>query len=539
MASEYEFQSLERDIKQLERTYDKFDTKKNSSISRVKNAKFNEREYGKAEIEKKVKRIVDSGKSDINRQYSTYINSINRKLHDSLERIKQKARSANAEISRNVTRLNLLTELNLLFSDKDYVTIMDQTSFLSKERNSSDSVTNYFLLLRFESYYKICASKISKCTENDLVYFRNYINECIDVNSVRHLELAYVQYFCACVSVLKNSTISQETTYELLKDSLRCYSNFGDDEKHNYYENYKELYFRFKILFNELSQSSYSAFDLNGVKNYLSDAQILTKSDIENDFFRSFDDSVYSIFCYVKEKYETADQDDLLKAINETKTMFDSKYQHDYILFWISTFGTKTFDNIIIDAFMDQFISLKSNLFLTNINIVASLLSADLKEENFARLFISLTTRIVAYVIDNSDGINLYHFLIISLSLNLNYNLLIASKNVDSNVTKEYRVFAEIVFAIVQGNIKLCAGLENAFQVDALYSDISMFLFNKPPKTSISSIKKPSTVDKETKILFISLADAKKKKKRKVVLFAVGGTLLIAIAIVIVLVAIL
>ena len=159
MANSYDFKNLERELDSLKRKYDNFESSFDSTIKPVLSAKFNSREYGSSEIERRLDRIVSNAKSELNKLYSDLVNDVRRYAHSSMEKIKSSAREAVSVVESYNSILEKINQASENYLNHDYRGTLNYS--LALIDNENENISNYGKLLTLESEKKICEDNLA------------------------------------------------------------------------------------------------------------------------------------------------------------------------------------------------------------------------------------------------------------------------------------------------------------------------------------------------------------------------------------------
>lgn len=525
MASQYDFQSLERELTKLERELDTFEKTLKDTVNPINDAKFNENEYGQRAIEKKIDTILNDSKKRISRAYNDYINGVRRATHSSLETIKSEARG----ISDSVETLNgLLRELDVLnkaFSDKQYGTVIEQAKNIQLDSFDSE-VRRYILFLQLESYEMICRDNLSAITIANFADFKCYYALCESSSASKHM-ISARKYLLEASNVVVNNNLATSTLelYSVCRFGMKVIDELSSTEKDAYSAYHARFYERGISAFNELSQAAYEAFDYTGVKQYLSDASTFKQIDINVAFFKDGIVSPQKMFAYMKEYGHRASEQAIRIAFEDTKSLSVGGQQDEYLSYWLCNY-----DRYGI-RYVESVLGFRSDKYDAFTSLCDMLSSNRPSIKKYGACFLDAVKLYESNLMTNKQSIAFYKFLQTAVA----WNKLIKGYNKSSDTAEAEKLnegiktIDSISVSMIVKYRKICCNCDRRFidELNAILDDASKRLVGKPYLKNLKQVDRPTDENKTITVKLVTL-EMQKKKKNFIIWSVIGTVLLVA-----------
>ncbi len=538
MASEYDFQRIERNVTSLQKKWDSFQEKAKNVTSSAKSLSFDERNYGKAAVEKRVNAILNDGKKQLNNIYNSSINEVQRHAYASKEKIKFEARTVNYFVSSLERALQTIEEINRLYAKQQYEAVLSAIQAMpSIELNNADMV-EYLGLLKFNSMDALCSSYLSDFNGNKAKFFAEYVNECKRLHAKKHLPLALSKALCYYAKLVEiNLSSNKKAAYNYAKTGLSFYEEMEATNKQVYNEIRSYLYDSFVSLFNDISQQAYDSFEYPSVVEFLQDSRILEKKDIGNPFFQAQDTSKYVRFQYVTEKYLVANEVNLNLAIDDTIELVTTAYQREYYTFWIERIATTSW-RMLHSVLRKQENLLSTQKVLQSAVIISEIVcSCHLNAELAGNVAIEICTYYYNYIMRVKKGVPLLAFLSCVTSLWDTCNVYqgrLNKEETETNLNAVMDKLASISYATIRKYSKHCAGTQGELltKTNELYVSAAAKIGAKKPKKDLMGLTHTKPITDEITVTIVTYEEQRGKNKA----FLIGGGIAAAIAIMIILI---
>ncbi len=351
MPSQYDFQSLEIRLSELEQNVSKFVSSFDSITGKMTKSSLDEKEYGERAIIQRIEKITGSAKSEISSIYTDCLDTIKKAVKKSLGTIRKSASEAADYCDELNARLAVLDKLNKDFAAKRFNEVISTDISVSKY---PEEIEQYVLLLRLESYDSICRASSDDVSPESYGSFRSYYLLCKDTNATRHLYSAAELLFNASYRLFSNNA---DCPYDILIYGIKSYKDIHDDRKEQFRANYDELYAKAADMFNSMCETAYNSFDYVKVKSLLNDARLFESRDIANPFFEGGDTSPEKLFSYAKSHSSSAQTDVMQIVLDDTLSLTEGENEKEFISFWLDLYDDYGFAFIkqIIDYYDDFF----------------------------------------------------------------------------------------------------------------------------------------------------------------------------------------
>ncbi len=361
MASQYDFKNLERDISSLEKELSKFQDKFDETINPILKASFNEREYGSREIERKIDKMVNDTKEDINSFFSGLINEIRRTIHSSEERIKTKANEVISYVNDLNSTINKLNDLNGAYASGNYKKVIHECDNFGGNLGNS-KIQEYIKLTKIMAYDRYCSEELKEFDPNSYLYFTSYYSDCKKYSANKHINAAREFLFIAsCIKIEKNlSSLDKDEAYSICNNAIECYRGFDSSLKAKYQSMYLDVYKVAVTLFNEKADEAYNSFKYSKVIKLLLDSKNYNSSDIKNDFFKDSSCDEEKMFAYIKSYGSRGSIEDRKIALVETASLVKTDKRESFVEYWISTYDDNDW------SFIEMIIETQENRFQAN-----------------------------------------------------------------------------------------------------------------------------------------------------------------------------
>lgn len=511
MASEHDFIYLKSKFDRLESKFTTFDKKRKDVIKKSETLSFNEKIYGESAVDKRVNSIINDSKNKVNSLISSSVHKINDYIHISKEKVMLEAKSFDAYVNDLNRSLEIINNINNYFNKKDYEKVIDLiNNYINIETANNSKIIKYFELLKVISMDKLSNQYLSNFDGLHIDFFMNYVDVCKQLKANKYKTIAITKAIQYLVKYIKSSSDSKEQVYDYAKLGLTYYIELDNDRKESCIDNYTYLYNTVVKLFNELANKYYDEFDYKKVMLFLNDSKLISQSDIQNTFFKKQDCSVLSKFEYFTLKYNKANSENLILAINDTITLARSDNKFEYYSFWIKNaefFGWNTLQIV--------FLKLESLLNMHEIlesAVIVCKCFDDILINNFTKELLGhLVVYYNDYVMKNYKEVPLLSFLKMSVSICELCETVLTKQD---TYYYDYRKICSIIFPTIKENMNYCTNLDSKFKdkLNAVYHLTAEKMFIKTSKKDINSIKSNKTL---TDDVVVKIKKYKYKKSKK------------------------
>ena len=526
MANSYDFKNLERELDSLEKKYDKFESSFDNTISPILSAKFNSREYGSSEIERKLNRIVSDAKSEINKLYSELVNGVRRYAHSSIEKIKSSARETIDVIDGYNAVLDNINQANENYSNQNYKSVLNHSVLLID--NGNEYISNYGKLLTLESEKRICEENLSTINLENYKDYLSYYDDAIRYGN-KHIISSKKYLFKSSVSVLKKyeTELSIEDQYNICIRSLMCYESLSQNDKKAFVDQYTSVYERGVKLFNTLGNDYYNNFMYAKVKALLEDSKYFKKDDINNEFFTDTCMSDDKVFRYIKEYGSRGKQEDIRLAFEDSKTLANSDKREAYFDYWFSSYDEQGW------LYCEEIINMQENRYSANEFIFSSVTNNVAFIKNIGDLVYNVAVNYYEFLKANSNEINLDDFYNSTITINSSIKKLRSSKTSGEDgekLRKAFETLDRISYGMMIKNAKYYSQYDETKikNINTILDDSSNRLYKKPRRRNLIKDNKKPTLERLDKYSKLYLAKSRKDYMKLLIISGVIGLAVIA-----------
>lgn len=532
MASQYDFKNLERDISSLEKDLSKFQDKFDETVNPILKASFNEREYGSREIERKIEKMVNGTKKDINSLFSGLINEIRRTIHSSEEKIKEKANEVISYVNDLNSTINTLNDINRAYASENYKGVIDQCDSLGDSFGNS-KMQDYIKLSKIMAYDKFCSEGLKTFDPNTYYYYTSYYSNCKRYSAINHMGSACEYLFIAsCIKIESClSALDKDEAYSICNNAAECYRNFDSSLKNKYQSMYAEVYKVAVSLFNEKSEKAYNSFDYLNVVNLLVDSKNYHSSDIKIDFFKDSSCNEEKMFSYVKSFGSRGSIGDRKSALLGTISLAKAEKREAFIEYWISTYDDNDW------SFIDEIIKVQDDRFYAN-----SLVSDAIQQNaGYIRkkgdLCLNLAKDYYAFLEEISGNISLDDFTDSAITLNALVNAVKKNNYADgddSKLKEAISIIDGLNYGMIVKHQKMCNLYKDhkISDLNRVLDDASLRLYGKKYRKDLKHDVSKQAVERTNALVKLSTA-ASQSKNKKLLIIAGVAVAIIAIAIII------
>ena len=527
MVSKSEFKNNERELDRVYKDLDKFDENFNKTTDEILNASFDKRNYGSSEIDRKLNKMVDDAKRNINHSFEAFNKEIDRYIYDSKERIKAKCRDSEFTISSYNHNINEVVSLNNLYSSKDYNKTIEKA--MNMIENENDAISKYAVLVMIDSEDKLCSSLINNYNDSMFDKIKRYNDDCQKYNAKNHLKNAKAYYFLALFHRIENNNeINNAELYRYSVETLECYNALDSDVQHKFIEQKNVIYDKAIAIYNELCSEAYNNFMYLEVKKLLNDRKLFNKGDIAIEFFTNDDIDENVLFEYLKEYGSTGSQDSISMIFEDTFDLAKNDKCKEYLDYWIKTYDNNgwIYSKRVINEQKNkyEFIEVVFSAVIKN--------SASVSKTN--NLIHDSLKTYLDFLNENSKSIDIDGFSDSCIASNNYIKWIVEKKISDNNVSSAISSIDNINFAMIKKYFKKYCLYhdEKINKLNVVLKDSSNRLFSKEYKKVLQKDTKETTKNKlNISVKLCTNVTLDKNKKILVIIGIASAVLLIGLII--------
>lgn len=534
MATQYDFQNIERELSSLEKQLNDFDKEFESKLSPILNASFNTNEYGERALEQRVDKLVNQAKRDANSIFNDFINDVRRYSHSAMQTIKASAKDICSYVDSLNQTLDSVNNLNAAYANNDY----DRTILLAdgmRGNNDNAEIAKYALLVELDAYDKLCIAKSGNFKKDDYSVFRKYYSLCKNNNAKRHITSASMQLFIAAYKMVsENRSSLQETElYRVCIDGLKGYDGIDAGKQSDFAHQYQEIYQCGITLFNKKAEAAYTSFDYISVKNFIAESVYFKTEDINNKFFADSNLSPERVFNYLKEYGWYGSGDSIDAAFDDSKALAVSSERETYIGYWISCydkFGWK---------YCNESINMQENRYHANALISKIIIENYTDVRLMPELALHLYKNYNEFLI-SQDRVDLDLFLESAVELNTMVNVFAKTKEANdqgSPMFEAVRGFDGLSYGMITKYLKICSRYNDAIikNLNVVLDDSSNRLYGKSYRKDLRRDENTQPVEKTFEKVKLVSAQSQEKKKKTLIAVGVAAAIIVVVIIIIVL----
>lgn len=528
MASQYDFKNLERDISSLEKDLSKFQDKFDETINPILKASFDEREYGSREIERKIGRLVDDTKKDINKLFSGLINEVRREIHSSEERIKTKANEVISYVNGLNLTISALNDLNEAYASGDYKKVISECDNLGSDFESG-RIQEYVRLAKIMAYDKFCSDGIKEFDPNKYYYFTSYYSDCKRYSAAKHIKSAREYLFIAsCIKIEKCLLeLEKDEAYAICNNAMECYKDFDSSLKVKYQSMYSEIYKAAVSLFNERAEKAYNSFSYSRVVELLFDSKKYNSSDISLDFFKdsSFDEE--KMFAYTKSYGSRGSIEDRKAALIATMPLAKNDRRESFIEYWISTYDDNDW------SFIDMIIKEQDSRFFACNLISDSIQQNAAYVRKVGELCLNFVKSYFSFLEETNGNIPLDEFTDSSIKLNVLVNTVKKgsyAEGDDMKLKEAVYMIDGLNYGMIVKYQKTCNlyGDRKISDLNRVLDDASLRLYGKKYRKDLKHDANKQVVEKTNALVKLSTAASQSKNKKILIIAGIVAAIIIA-----------
>ena len=221
MSSTYDFKNLEREVKNLQKEYEKHLSRQTDISSKIEKLEFDQSKYGEKAVDSRIKSIFKYAKRKIENTFNSTYSEIKTEYDKSFSRLRDGAKEINQIYTSYNLILGKLLQANENYRSQNFGAIIGFNEELFKTDNDTYS---YFLLLKANSYQALAKSKISSLSSSDTWVFTDYVSFCYKHNAREHLKYASYLCFEHLYLLIEKTELNDLTKYNFYNHSHKIFS---------------------------------------------------------------------------------------------------------------------------------------------------------------------------------------------------------------------------------------------------------------------------------------------------------------------------
>ena len=515
MSSTYDFKNLEREVKNLQKEYEKHLSRQADISSKIEKLEFNQSEYGEKAVDSRIKSIFKEAKRKIENTFNSTYSEIKTDYDKSFYRLRDVAK----EIDQIYTSYNLILEnlskVNENYRSQNFVAIISFNEVLFQADNDTYS---YFLLLKANSYQALAKSKISSLSSSDTWVFNDYVSFCYKYNAREHLKYASYLCFEHLYLLVEKTELNDLTKYNYLKKCLILKDNIPNDKIDNGKVN--KIYNAFCKIYNSLANKYFNEFSYSYFVSLINDSYLLEAADIENEILKRKSNDLITKLDYFLLKGNNTEKDNFIRAISDLRPAIkDENLRGKFIqktLSLITENNIDVFENLLRHIIED----------LGYINFIKNINELLIKGKGEVNYYNCLVNSFNETIIDNKDRIPLLYTV----------NALIhISENTNIKELEGAKAYYSISLSLFKSARKYLGSLdkETKDKIKNLYDESYNYIYSKESKKNIFEVKKPISFDDSllVEIKKLSSDDTVKNKRLYIGLLIALGVVIISLVV--------